>query len=221
MNGMRAASATALCLLLASAGGCAKVIGLDSFSETDEPAEGARGQRPGATGPSCDLPGISRSCANCLHTACESECRGCDGNRECEAILDCTGDCASGDLDCFGACLDDHPSGARDFLNLYADTACAFTTCKLACLGRRGNLLEPCNLGEQCASGLCTLRSGGWCTTQCTSSAECGAGGGCIRLTDGPSVCFPACASDNDCFPGLRCVAATDVSGVQGSVCVQ
>lgn len=215
MKLLRAASVTALCSLLFAAGGCAKVIGLDDFNETDEPAEEEE-ENPGEL--SCELPRISNSCANCLHTACEAECRGCDGNPGCQAILDCTGDCDSGDTDCFNECIDDNPDGAEDFLELYADVSCAFTTCKLACLARRGNLLEPCNLGEQCASGLCTGRIGGWCTAQCATSADCGAGNGCIALPNA-NVCFIGCAGDADCYPGLTCLPATDVSGVAGKVC--
>lgn len=218
MKSLRAASATALVLLLVSAGGCAKVIGLDDFSETDEPSE-QEGNDP--EGLSCDLPRISNSCANCLHTACEAECRSCGGNPDCEAILECTGDCSNGDTACFNDCIDDNPDGADDFLNLYADVSCAFTTCKLACLGRRGDLLEPCNLGEQCASGLCSGRVGGWCTAQCTVSEDCGPGGGCILPLNGPSICFPGCVTKDDCYPGLTCEDVQDVSGVAGRVCAR
>jgi hypothetical protein len=213
MKLLRAAFATALAALLLSAGGCAKVIGLDDFSETDEPAEEEEGL-------SCDLPGIANSCSTCLHSACRSECRTCDRNAECQAILECTGDCSGGDATCFNDCIDEHADGADAFLELYADPSCAFTTCKLACLGRRGNLLEPCNLGEQCASGLCSGRVGGWCTAQCATSADCGAGGGCIALQSGQSVCFLGCARDEDCYPGLECQPAQDVSGVDGFVCL-
>lgn len=217
MKLLRAASATALAFLLVSAGGCAKVIGLDDFSESDEAAEEEQ-ENPGE--PSCDLPRISNSCVTCLHTACEAECRGCDGNPDCQAILDCTGNCSNGDTACFNDCLDDNPDGADDFLELYSDVSCAFTTCKLACLGRRGNLLEPCNLGEQCASGLCTGRIGGWCTAQCTTSADCGARGVCVINTNDVSICFVACSSDNDCYPGLTCQDAVDVGGVPIFGCV-
>ncbi|MDQ2647690.1 MAG: hypothetical protein M3020_28090 [Myxococcota bacterium] len=213
---LRAASATALCLLLVSAGGCAKVIGLDDFKDTDEAAEEERETPP--AGLSCDLPRITNSCANCLHTACEAECRGCGGNPDCKAILDCTEDCTSGTGTCFNDCIENNPGGADDFLNLYSDVACAFTTCKLACLGRRGDLLEPCNLGEQCASGLCSGRVGGWCTAQCATSADCGEGNGCIALPNA-NVCFIGCATNADCYPGLVCQAANDVSGVTGKVC--
>jgi hypothetical protein len=211
MKLLRAAAATALAVLLVSAGGCAKVIGLDDFSETDE-----EGGEPEAL--SCDLPGIANSCSTCLHTACRSECRTCDRNAGCQAILECTGDCSNGDATCFSDCIDENPGGADAFLELYADPSCAFTTCKLACLGRRGNLLEPCNLGEQCASGLCA--GGSWCTALCTTSADCGAGGGCIGLNNGQSVCFLGCGTDADCYPGLTCEGTQDVSGIEGSVCL-
>jgi len=213
MKLLRAASATALAVLLVSAGGCAKVIGLDDFSETDE-----EGDEPEAL--SCDLPGIANSCSTCLHTACRSECRTCDRNAACQAILECTGDCSNGDASCFSDCLDENPDGADAFLGLYADPSCAFTTCKLACLGRRGNLLEPCNLGEQCASGLCSGRVGGWCTAQCTTSADCGAGGVCIPLNGGPTVCFIGCGSNDDCYPGLMCQKeVVDIGGLEVSAC--
>jgi hypothetical protein len=215
MKLLRAASATALAVLLVSAGGCAKVIGLDDFSETDEPAEEEGGESEVL---SCDLPGIANSCSTCLHTACRSQCRTCDRNAGCQAILDCTGDCSNGDAACFNGCIDDHPDGADAFLELYADPSCAFTTCKLACLGRRGNLLEPCNLGEQCASGLCSGRVGGWCTAQCATSADCGAGNGCIALPNA-NVCFIGCTTINDCYPGLTCQSANDVNRLSVSVC--
>jgi hypothetical protein len=214
MKLLRAAAATALTVLLVSAGGCAKVIGLDDFSETDEPAEEEGGEPL-----SCDLPGIANSCSTCLHTACRSECQTCDRNAACQAILDCTADCSNGDATCFSNCMDENPGGAGAFLDLYADPSCAFTTCKLACLRRLGKLLEPCNLGEQCASGLCSGRVGGWCTAQCTTTADCGAGNACIAVSNA-NVCFIGCVTNDDCYPGLTCQLVPDVNRLSAPACV-
>lgn len=48
---------------------------------------------------------------------------------------------------------------------------------------------------------------GGYCTTQCSTNADCGADGACVE-----NVCYRACGDDTDCRPSYACMNAGDVS---------
>jgi hypothetical protein len=48
---------------------------------------------------------------------------------------------------------------------------------------------------------------GGYCTAECATDADCGAGGACVE-----NVCYRECDADADCRPSYACVNAGDVS---------
>lgn len=76
---------------------------------------------------------------------------------------------------------------------------------------------KPCTANTECAPGTCTLMvegvdgmpapaPGGYCTGNCTTDIDCGAGGTCV-LTFGTmaGLCYDGCTADTDCREGYLC----------------
>ena len=221
-------AAAAALLLSAGAAGCANLIGLDAYEEVDaDEAEGGRasggratgGNSPAATGgtppaatggrPSgpvrCDIPGFNRTCLDCVANRCESECSDCNDNPDCLALLDCLEGCA-GEQQCLPSCAEQYSGGAFEFLEVWADYACAFTTCKLECQGTLGVIGESCDADDQCEGDFCAGVDG-WCTAYCDSHADCPVDAYCVPNKEQTNTCFIGCVTDDDCilYPGTSC----------------
>lgn len=71
---------------------------------------------------------------------------------------------------------------------------------------------SPCELGAQCASGLCLAADDGWPDGLCASACGdgCGAGLACASLAAG-ALCLPACDAAADCRPGWVCAPEAGV----------
>jgi hypothetical protein len=237
-------------LLSAAAAGCANLIGLDAYEEVDaDEAEGGRGsggratggnppvgtggKPPAATGgapaaatggrPSgpdrCDIPGFNRACLDCVASRCASECSECNANPDCIALLGCLEGCA-GEQQCLPSCAEQYSNGTYEFLEVYADYACAFTTCKLECQGTLGVVGESCDADDQCEDDFCAGVNG-WCTAYCDSHADCPADGYCVRNDQQTNTCFIGCITDDDCilYPGTSCEDVTLFDDGQAWVC--
>lgn len=88
----------------------------------------------------------------------------------------------------------------------------------LTLTGCRGNtgIGTDCNAGSDCESNACaTAWPSGYCTKECDSASDCGAGNVCIGWSDS-NICVLRCASDGNCRPGYGC-APLDTGG---GVCV-
>lgn len=217
--------------LVASAG-CSNLIGLDSYEEVDEAASerGGRGNTGGArqtggnapaggstpAGGNCDVAFFDSACRSCIRRDCAVECGGCSENSECVSLLSCINDCA-GTANCLEDCELQHPSGRNDFLNLFADDACAFTLCEAECAPESTE--APCDTSAECGQDFCALETGGgWCTRYCGDSSECP--GVCAPVGD-DAICFVPCTSNADCaaFPATSCQAYFSVEGEDVGVC--
>lgn len=132
-----------------------------------------------------------------------------------------------------------------DHENIYCD--CSHTFCP-AELGIR-EVGHWCRSQSYCRSGQCYRRSKceygntectvrGWCTTGCSSDAECAAGTRCVDIpcigssSECGQMCLPTCATDSDCRRGNsgfsghpggitigECVSRRLVEGGQSGVC--
>ena len=235
-------AAAAALLLSAAAAGCANLIGLDAYEEMNaDEAEGGRasggratgGNPPAATGGNppaatggrqngpmrCDIPGFNRACLDCVAGRCASECSECNDNPDCLALLGCLEGCA-GEQRCLPSCAEQHSDGTFEFLEVYADYACAFTTCKLECQGTLGVLGESCDADDQCANDFCAGVDR-WCTVYCDDHADCSADGYCVPNEEGTNTCFIGCITDDDCilYPGTRCEVVPLFDDDRASVC--
>ena len=144
---------------------------------------------------------------------CTADCRTnqalCGKNTQC--ITD------SGSSACLRACGDD--------LDCNPEQACSGG----ACVTRTNNSPRPvgsaCTATSQCEQGLdCATHEDGWtqgyCTTMCTSQAECGSYGECIVLSAQESICLQKCyepGSQSTCRDGYTC---SQVTGLNYGVCV-
>src|SRR5688500_17824464 len=189
------------------------------------PPAGTGGNAPAATGgrPSgpirCDIPGFNRACLDCVSNRCESECSDCNDNPECLALLGCLEGCA-GEQQCLPECADEHSDGTFDFLEVYADYACACTTCKFECQGTLGVVGESCDADDQCEDDFCAGVDR-WCTAYCDSHADCPADGYCVPNKEQTNTCFIGCITDDDCvlYPGTRCLEVDLFDGDRASAC--
>jgi hypothetical protein len=77
-----------------------------------------------------------------------------------------------------------------------------------ACVGNTG---DACSTAAQCAcipssakqclttvGGYITF-TGGYCSAQCTSTADCGTGANCAAITTGTNYCLKVCSSASQC----------------------
>jgi hypothetical protein len=60
---------------------------------------------------------------------------------------------------------------------------------------------------------------GGYCSRQCDTDNDCGAGGACIRFDDGEQLCAKTCLFQNDCREGYGCNFKPRVQGGSTDVC--
>jgi hypothetical protein len=203
---LRTAFGVTVFAVVASAG-CGNLIGLDDYEEVDEVQAARAGN--------CNVAFLPPACRSCVASQCASECSDCRANPQCVAMLSCLNDCA-GTETCLADCQAEHEGGVDDFYGVYADDACAFTTCGSVCSPAR-EVGEPCNVNSQCASAGCTFE-GGWCTDVCTSSSQCP--DYCSPVGE-DALCFVACDSNADCesFPSTTCQPYVSVEGSEIQVC--
>lgn len=92
---------------------------------------------------------------------------------------------------------------------------------------------KPCEEDSDCGGGSCVTElagptaifggapvsaPGGYCTTRCSASEQCGDGGICVGAELGvltgatgenaSGTCYSSCAADEDCREGYRCISA-------------
>lgn len=125
----------------------------------------------------------------------------CTNNTDCQSIF-----CASGR--CSEPCI---PGGAAVCPADYACQTTAIAGCG-ACQPERAQLGDPCEINEDCASGLCaTDGTNSFCTALCAPEdpGSCGPGFEC-RMEGPVAVCVPGagglgamCATNDECLSGI------------------
>jgi hypothetical protein len=192
--------------MLIAAAGC----GSDSPPAPPCSKQGARCNNPCCPGSTCD--------ANLCVGQMASSCTG----QPCSRIQPC----------CFGAiCFVDANTGQG---RCFGTSGCglAGNTCdtmQSCCLGltcprssdkrcQLGDVGDPCRQGMGCLMNLTC--NGVWCTTSCSSKADCGSTNDCVSTAQGFS-CFPSCSTNTDCglYPGTACKPHTDPTGATVTVC--
>lgn len=150
-----------------------------------------------ATGALCAEP------AQCLSNSCvNAQCRGTRQTNE-----SCTEDveCAAGHTCC--------PTGSGS------------KTCSAsggACLVGIGG---PCNLNSDCLSGRCIGTAPSFCTTACSTDAQCGSSpwgsaNACVQNGGGEFICFPGCTTTAECDTHLSATFTCYPDGSKGqSIC--
>ena len=171
-------------------------------------------QVAGMTGAACTADADCDAAEGCLLPAdgwAGGYCtRGCTTDSECPTsshceITDpnagqglCVSDCTT-DADCrmgYG-CGDPDGNGATGCFPVASGNGVPGDACAT---------LQDCSGG---ADGFCVSEdqgfTGGYCSIQCTTDADCGAGGHCSTLDSGFQLCVDSCTTNADCRAGYVC----------------
>lgn len=162
-------------------------------------------------------------------------------SRECSDKSDCNGGMCVGTSSislyhCTPQCSPTSTSacpGQCDNLSDFSGYYCACESPECTATFGKGDLGDLCRNDSMCTSGNCwsvveasgigVSKSIGFCTTTCTSTAQCGTGFACVNAecngTSCTAVCLPTCASDGDCRRGTcKGIANVGAAGMT-SVC--
>ena len=116
---------------------------------------------------SCGLTSAIPACNACLEQSCCSDEASCANDADCSALLQCLGQCASGDTTCENDCASAHPTGTS-LLTVVTD--CLNAHCALPCAGGTPTISEcfPTNAYASCDAYCQSL--GVACTTTCSGA---------------------------------------------------
>ena len=86
---------------------------------------------------------------------------------------------------------------------------------------------DECTSADDCGGAMCATQvpgaailsvaaPGGYCTGQCVTNTDCGAGGLCIGAFMGVvnGQCFASCTSDDECRDGYICAGGIMIAGI-------
>lgn len=189
----------------------------------------------------CTLGTGDATCDNCITSKCNAVCLACENNSDCLDLLDCIGNCSSGDTTCQENCQMKYPNGVDDALALAGTEGCLGTTCATACGGGGGGSggggglpsgcyetgVPNCNPlnNDGCASDeACDLSSN--LTLECFPPPNTAKLGGACDPTNGPfcagglhcaegGVCGKFCCSSSECGGGT-CTVLDSMTGTLG-----
>ena len=158
-------------------------------------------------GNSCTIDSLAGSAETCSASCVSSQITSCTGGDMC-----CPAGCTSQtDADCNCAPTTSCPALGYDCGSLFngcADVSCGQCSGTEVCINNvceeTFGIGDACQQGGSCAGCIDEEGSGwdgGYCTRNCSSDSECGAGGHCgpINPDAGVGVCFKSCSTNADC----------------------